>query len=118
MLPRIVVPANARLQDETEKSQPLSTAREGHLVQRCLIPLNAKLTLEQSPRHGSASEPLTQRKLLVGKLLVPAGAQIGESLTATHQSSGDDSAARGGRSVFDDALLIKPALGRKRTAAD
>jgi len=115
MLPRIVVPANARLEHERNSPQPLSSSKQAHLVPRRLIPANAQLSVTPNPQSASIGEP-AQRKLMVGKLLVPAGARIGDA--TANQPSGSSSFASVNHGVFDQALLTNPALGRKRTPID
>jgi periplasmic protein TonB len=113
MLPRIVVPTNARLDSEHKAPEQLSGTQQAHLVPRRLIPANARLNLRPYPEGTSSDRTSLKRRPLVGKLLVPAGARVGENLSPN--GAGGRPAAQ---HLFDEALLTKPALGRRRTAAD
>lgn len=114
MLSRIVVPANAQLGHVDTVPESVKGIHQAHLVPRRLIPANALLKMAPSEAPHQSGEP-SQHRLLVGKLLVPAGARIGGS---TGKLAVPASGAPAPHRLFDEALLTKPALGRKRTAAD
>ncbi len=113
MIPRIAIPADARL--DTNTSQQPGSVRQAHLVPRRLIPANARIEVFPKsdgliPKSDGAHE--TPRNLMVRKLLVPDDARLakeGEAGARPH-------AAR--HPVFEEALLGKAALGHRRSAGE
>jgi protein TonB len=101
MIPRIIVPADARISDTDNAPRIPSSIEKAHL-----LPPVAAVAATKSPRH----QPM------VGKLLVPAGARIGEAVVNPSAPDAHHVAPR--HRLFDEVLLTKTALGHKRTAAE
>lgn len=112
MLPRIVIPTDARIGD-ADPSPAATVDRRAHLVSRRLIPSNAKLPPLPPRPEG---QPTNWPRLMVAKRLVPAGAHIASGESKAANSS--DSRSLASHRLFDDALLTHNALDHKRTAAD
>ena len=91
----------------------LSSIQKAHLVSRRLIPADAKLSA--TPGEVTAPDRDKWRETMVRKLLVPAGARIGD-VAVPCAPDGQQGSTR--LQLFDDALLNKAALGRKRSAAE
>lgn len=110
MIPRVVIPTGAKIGENAPQGP--SGVRKAYLVPRRLIPANAKLNPFTDVRPASDSEK--GRKPLVGKLLVPAGARIGD-FAAQGEPGGRYAHAE--RQVFQEALLTT-ALAHKRSFAE
>jgi len=111
MISRVVVPTNARI-DANVLQMPNSILK-AHLVARRLIPADAKLSA--TPETERAPDRDKRHETMVRKLLVPAGARIG-NVAVPSALNGQLSRRR--HRLLDEALLNKAALGRNSSVAD
>jgi len=110
MIPRCVVPTNARI--PAEQSNAPIAVRQDLLVPRNLIPANARISEEASSAASSAWESaVASRRLMVPRLLVPSGARVGTSVEP--KGAGASPVTRA--NVFDESLLGKSSLVHARS---
>jgi protein TonB len=103
MIPRLVVPINARI-SPNQSNGPI-VVRQNLLVPRNLIPANARIRgpLAANRVTSAAGETAAaSRRLMVPNLLVPHGARIG--------ATGGNASLVARANVFDEALLGKSSL--------
>jgi protein TonB len=114
MIPRVLVPTNARI-FPTQSKGPVAV-RQGLLVPRKLIPANARIreAVEASGAASSSGDTTAaSRRLMVPKLLVPLGARIG---TAAEPRGAGGASFVARENVFDEALLGGSSLGHRSHA--
>jgi protein TonB len=110
MIPRCVVPTNARI--PAEQSNAPIAVRQDLLVPRNLIPANARISEEASSAASSAWESAAaSRRLMVPRLLVPSGARVGTSV----EPKGAGASPVTPVNVFDESLLGKSSLVHARS---
>lgn len=116
MIHRVIVPTNARISSK-QSNGPIAV-RQDLLVPRNLIPANARISeaVEASSAASPATETVADsRRLMVPKLLVPPGARIG---TAAEPEGAGGASPIAHMNVFDEALLGNSSLGHRRSPAE
>jgi protein TonB len=116
MIPRVIVPTNARI--SSKQSDGPIAVRQDLLVPRNLIPADARISeaVEASGASSSATETVADsRRLMVPKLLVPPGARIG---TEAKPEAARGASPVAHANVFDEALLGNSSLGHRRSPAE
>lgn len=107
MVPRTLVPADARIRPDETGAVSETPSRQQLLVPRRLIPVNAVLGVITLSSNTTVS--LTRRNSIVPRLLVPMNALTGPIGTMKPRVQ---------KNIFQESLLLTHALALRRNPAD